>query len=230
MSRALAPLCALLLLLLAAPVGAAPLSAVLGRAVAYTTGVEAVPKWKRLLDRLAREWPRYEACLARAGACPSDRARAWRDLLRRLGDRSRAAQVAAVDRFANAFPYRTDAEIWGRSDYWATPFEFLTRSGDCEDYAIFKYVSLRLLGVPARDMRLIVLQDTRRDVPHAVLEVRVDGRDLLLDNLAPRPRPVEAVRRYYHPYYAASTLDVHFPGRADGRLTLLRADRLRPAR
>ncbi len=229
MSGALIRLVALSLFLMAPPVVAAPLSAVLGRAVVYTTGVEAVPKWKRLLERLEREWPRYEACLARAEACPSPRAVAWRDLLRRLADRPRAVQVVEVDRFANALPYRTDPEVWGRSDYWATPFEFLARSGDCEDYAIAKYVSLRLLGVPARDMRLIVLQDTRRDIPHAVLEVRVDGRDLLLDNLSERPRPAETVP-YYRPYYAASALDIHFPGRSDGRLTLLRADRLRPAR
>ncbi len=231
MSRLAALLLASLMLLALIPAPrAAPLSAVLGRAVAYTAGVDSIPKWQRLLQRLEQEWPRYEACLAEAGACPSARARAWRELLQDLRGRPLDVQLAAVNRFANELPYRTDPEVWRVSDYWATPFEFFRRSGDCEDYAIAKYVSLRLLGVPADSMRLIVLQDLRRDMPHAVLAVGVGSGEVLLDNLAERPQPAALTRSYYRPYYAASARDVHFPLQESPRLTLLRPEVLRPAR
>ena len=59
----------------------------------------------------------------------------------------------------------------------------LARGGDCEDFAIAKYLALRGLGFPARDLRLLILYDERRQQAHAVLAVSRDGRELVLDNL-----------------------------------------------
>lgn len=55
-------------------------------------------------------------------------------------------------------------------------------AGDCEDYAISKYASLRALGVPEDRMRIVILQDTAKNIPHAILAVYADNGILILDN------------------------------------------------
>ena len=62
----------------------------------------------------------------------------------------------------------------------------LERNGQCQDYAIAKFLLLRALGVSDDAMRLVVLRDVRRQVDHAVLVVTVGGQSLMLDNLASR--------------------------------------------
>jgi predicted transglutaminase-like cysteine proteinase len=86
-----------------------------------------------------------------------------------------------VNRRANARPYRSDADLWGTSDFWALPEEFAVRGGDCEDYAIAKYVALRERGVSADDLRIAVGYDRQRGDYHALLKVRSEGRWLALD-------------------------------------------------
>jgi len=49
-------------------------------------------------------------------------------------------------------------------------------AGDCEDYAIVKYVVLRELGITADDPHLIVVQDKKRETGHAVVAVRHEQR------------------------------------------------------
>jgi predicted transglutaminase-like cysteine proteinase len=81
---------------------------------------------------------------------------AWRDLLTQATGQSDAAKLRQVNDFFNRRTrFGEDIDIWGRQDYWATPLETLGRAqGDCEDYAIAKYVTLKLLGVPSEKMRL----------------------------------------------------------------------------
>ena len=107
----------------------------------------------------------------RRRALPEPRHLAWAALLRSLVGVAPRAQVEAVHRFVNGWTYRADADNYGRSDYWATPLEFFRRSGDCEDYVIAKYRSLRLLGLRPDQLRMVVVQDVVRDLPHAVLAV-----------------------------------------------------------
>jgi len=81
-------------------------------------------------------------------------------------------------------------------DYWETPHEFIEISGDCEDYAISKYTSLRALGVPADKMRIIILQDLNLGgIVHAVLGIYVDGELLILDN---QIKQVTSALKIYH--------------------------------
>ena len=69
------------------------------------------------------------------------------------------------------------------TDYWASPLETLTsHAGDCEDYAIAKYVALQAAGVAPDDLRLVIVRDLRHQATHAVLAVHQDGEWLLLDN------------------------------------------------
>jgi hypothetical protein len=61
-------------------------------------------------------------------------------------------------------------------------FRTLTRGGDCEDYAIAKFVALRRAGIAADDLRIVIMRDTNHGEDHAVAAARLDGRWLTLDN------------------------------------------------
>lgn len=160
------------------------------------------PRWRRVLAAVAAERGIYQACDRDRRACPSPGVAAWLALLADLRGRAPEAQVRAVDAFVNARPYRTDADVWGEADRWATPVEFLAGAGDCEDFAILKHVSLRELGFSPGALRLVVLWDARRAADHAVLTVGRGDDALVLDNLSAVPRR-PADLPHYRPYYAA---------------------------
>ncbi|MCX7631478.1 MAG: transglutaminase-like cysteine peptidase [Geminicoccaceae bacterium] len=162
-----------------------------------------LPQWRSVLERVEAERPLWRRCALDPKACPNRATAAWRALLKGLEGASLPEQMRAINRFANQFRYRPDDRNWGRSDHWATPVEFLERSGDCEDYAILKYLSLRELGVPAQRMRMVVLRDTLRDLAHAVLAVHDGEQVWILDNVT------DAVLRHdrlghYVPYYSVN--------------------------
>jgi predicted transglutaminase-like cysteine proteinase len=186
----------------AKPVSAGSDDALFGRRGFRTDSLEALPAWRGVLARVESERPQWRACDGE-GACPSRGAMAWRTMLEGLAGETPERQLREVNRFANSWAYRSDREVWGRSDYWATPLEFLRRSGDCEDYAILKYVSLRELGFPAERMRLAVVQDRLRGLVHAVLAVRLAGETLILDNLGDAILPDRRLV-HYEPYYSAN--------------------------
>lgn len=71
----------------------------------------------------------------------------------------------------NQAKYISGSTNWGQSDYWATPGEFMSRFGDCEDYAIVKYLSLRLLGFEEHELRVVAVKDLNLKVGHAILMV-----------------------------------------------------------
>ncbi len=108
--------------------------------------------------------------------------RAWLAFLAGLRGLPPAEQLEAVNRYANRKPYVLDIENYGVEDYWAVPREFLYNNGDCEDYAITKFFSLRWLGFPMDDLRIVVLQDTNLRIPHAVLAVAANNDVKILDN------------------------------------------------
>lgn len=109
---------------------------------------------------------------------------AWGDLKGRLEKMSPMEQLKAVNRFWNQWPYRQDTEVYKKADYWATPAEFLKNSGDCEDYSIVKYFTLKELGYDSNKMRIVVLMETIRNIAHAVLVVYMDDDAYVLDNLS----------------------------------------------
>jgi predicted transglutaminase-like cysteine proteinase len=203
-----ASLLALLLLglLASGSATAAPPGALFGMLAVHAPSLAGLPQWRRALREIRAEGEVYRACAADPATCPSEQARDWQRFLAGLAGRPPVEQARAVNRYANRWPYRTDQQVWGRSDHWASPLDFLLRSGDCEDYAIMKYVSLRLLGVPAEMLRLVVLQDTARDLAHAVLTVTVGDATYVLDNLADNlARP--AALPHYVPYYSVNEDD-----------------------
>ena len=68
----------------------------------------------------------------------------WQRLLDKLQGQPEAVVLNKVNRFFNQVRFLADKDHWGKLDYWATPLELLaTNGGDCEDFAIAKYFSLR---------------------------------------------------------------------------------------
>jgi predicted transglutaminase-like cysteine proteinase len=141
-------------------------------------------RWTAVLERIVHETPAYdEPCAIRfRGRCI---AAEWRMLVRDLERRGRRERIDAVNAFFNRMPYVLDQANWGLSDYWASPLQFLGRAGDCEDYAIAKFVTLRQLGFSNEELRLVVLDDLNLGIAHAVLVVAEGERLLVLDNQIP---------------------------------------------
>ena len=142
------------------------------------------PQWVRVLERHLRDDLRDGDCgERRLNRCHMAEWLAFLDGVRRLPPRE---QLEQVNRYANAKDYVLDIDNYGVEDYWAIPREFLARGGDCEDYAITKFFSLRWLGYPGEELRIVVVQDTNLRVPHAVLAVGRGDDILILDSQAQR--------------------------------------------
>lgn len=127
-----------------------------------------------------------------AQALKQQRLQDWQQLIEDARRDNEWQRLNRVNRFFNQITYKTDADLWGKADYWATPREFLSQgAGDCEDYAIAKYLTLKTLGVP--DKRLFLTHVTLRSTgqQHMVLLYREadSGALLVLDNRNNRIRP-----------------------------------------
>jgi len=143
----------------------------------------ALPQWTRVVQRMAEEKPTYDACAASVKDCPFPAVAGWLAKVQSLKGLDRTTQLIELNRYFNRWPYRDDRENYGTSDYWASPLEFLRASGDCEDYAIIKFASLRILGYENDALRIVVVMDTLRNLPHAVLSVRMDEKFYIMDSL-----------------------------------------------
>ena len=166
------------------------------------TGVPPSRKFLGVLERFATERAPLAGDCRNAGdtRCLPGK---WRRLLAELSDASPLAQVVRVNRVLNRVDYVDDAANYGAEDYWATPGEFLTRGGDCEDYAVAKFLALRALGFDAERLQVAVVWDEELDIGHAVLVVDVEGRELVLDNRVSWPKPSRVIE-HYRPLYAVS--------------------------
>ncbi len=121
----------------------------------------------------------------------------WQSAIRPFAALDIEDMAEKVNDYVNAVEYIEDSNNYGNSDYWATPFEFFRRGGDCEDYAIAKYVSLRALGVPEERMRIVILQDLQKNIPHAVLAVFTGGdKAMILDNQNKRMLSSASISHY----------------------------------
>ncbi len=163
-----------------------------------SSDITAFTKWTALM-------PRYEQQRAASAdqcigtGCLNQK---WEALLSALDGKPVQEQINAVNSFFNAMKYVSDQQNYGVADYWNTPYELMERGGDCEDYAIAKYISLKRLGVSESDMRLLIVHD--QDLGgelHAILEVKVDEVAQILDNQAKSVLP-EARINHYQPIYA----------------------------
>jgi len=140
-------------------------------------------KWRGVEDDIANDVDSMTRCRAAQEMCarPTAQFVALIDAARALEGRAR---LDAVNRAVNgAIRYMTDMEQFGVEDLWSSPLAtFRTGLGDCEDYAIAKYLALREAGMAAADLRIVLARDSAIREDHAVLAARLDGHWLILDN------------------------------------------------
>jgi predicted transglutaminase-like cysteine proteinase len=128
----------------------------------------------------------------------------WNDLLQELEGQDIQEQLSRVNRFFNHQKFVDDIEHWNKKDYWATPIEFIaTGGGDCEDFSIAKYFSMRALGVPANKLRLMYVKALEYNMAHMVLAFydKPNAIPLVLDNLNKNILPANK-RRDLQPVYS----------------------------
>lgn len=102
----------------------------------------------------------------------------------------------------HAIRYQLDPVTYGLEDYWATPVETaLHGAGDCEDFAIMKMGMLAAFGLPLSTMQVVVLKDTKRNIGHAVLNVRMGETNYILDNLTDQVKSDDQIANY-QPFYS----------------------------
>ncbi|GEM_PF-392484 len=164
--------------------------------VEFKGRIKSLPKWMRVLRQMTF-WRGYfkDSSMDRL---PSKTA--WRKLKKNVAGKSSMEKLKAVNRFFNQWPYRLDQSNYGRRDYWATPLEFLKKSGDCEDYAIAKYYALKELGFSMDRMRIVALKDMIRNIGHAVLVVYLDDDIYVLDNQTDMVLPHTRYKHYLPQY------------------------------
>jgi len=97
-------------------------------------------------------------------------------------------KLKAVNDFMHETPFYCDPVLWCKEDYWAKPVEFLANDGgDCEDFSIAKYFTLRALGVAEERLRIVyaVYQKPGFTGAHMVLAYYAapDAEPLILDNI-----------------------------------------------
>ncbi|WP_370528044.1 cysteine protease LapG [Atlantibacter sp. RC6] len=111
----------------------------------------------------------------------------WAALLKNPPDGDVRETLRRVNQFFNKrLEFKDDIVVWRQQDYWATPIEFLRKgAGDCEDYAIAKYFTLREMGVPASQLRITYVKALQLNQAHMVLTwyPTPNAIPLVLDNL-----------------------------------------------
>jgi predicted transglutaminase-like cysteine proteinase len=180
-------------LLVAPAAKAGPFSAMFGYGEVRQADIGVFPQWVNVLDSQDS-----------TGTKSTDlKEEDWREFLNSVRNKSSREQLDAVNRYVNRQNYVVDQKNYGSADHWAQPGQFLANGGDCEDFAILKFFSLRWLGWPAEKLRLVVVQDTKLRQPHAVLAVASGHYVLILDNQASRIVSQAAVP-HYAPVYSIS--------------------------
>jgi predicted transglutaminase-like cysteine proteinase len=115
---------------------------------------------------------------------------AWNKMLNKTKKAKLLRKLKNVNDFLNKIKYQTDKKHWHKKDYWATPFEFMgTGAGDCEDYAIAKYFSLKKLGIKENKLRIMYVKlkkrRTKYEEAHMVLTYyhKPTSTPIVLDNV-----------------------------------------------
>lgn len=209
-------------------------AALLGSTEHARSGAESAGRWSAMLARMgqvahpcaapapmpsvADVFPNLTpaATLAppAAPACqPVDAAKDLHAALRSAPQLPTVERVRLVNMVVNRRPYVLDKANYGVDDYWATLDEFAARGGDCEDYAIAKYMLLKEAGIAPENMRVAVVYDLALNASHAVLSVDIDGTRYILDNQVEEALPDSQVN-YYQPVYSVNERGwwMHMPG------------------
>ncbi len=147
-----------------------------------TKGIKDFPKWVDVLQKQNSENSVF------SNKCKNNKKKFYcnirelREYLDSIKSESKEDILKAVNSHLNEKKYILDIDNWSVEDYWASTGEFLFKNGDCEDYAISKYMSLKYLGFSDEDMRILILFDNNLQLYHSVLAVYLEGEIFILDN------------------------------------------------
>jgi predicted transglutaminase-like cysteine proteinase len=141
-------------------------------------------KWLGVERKLDDERVQLALCDGDRAGCVSPAALRFLAIVDSARTREGRARLGEINRAINlAIKPMSDMAQHGQIDVWSSPLDtFTTGAGDCEDYAIAKFVALRLAGVSPEDLRIVVMRDTVAGEDHAVAAARLDGHWLTLDN------------------------------------------------
>ena len=144
-------------------------------------------KWRKVIKDIHAQDPALMRCLADEAVCSRAEAH-FTAIIKEAREHEGRVQFNFVNqRINNAIRYTNDMTQWGTPDEWSAPLadgkgSFETGMGDCEDYAIAKYVALRAAGVPTKYLRVLLVRDNIARLDHAVLAASEDGHWFILDN------------------------------------------------
>jgi predicted transglutaminase-like cysteine proteinase len=140
---------------------------------------------------------------------------AWEAQIQASRASSEIDKLTEVNRFFNRqIRFSDDINIWRQNDYWATPVEMLVKgAGDCEDYSLAKYFTLRRLGIPSEKLRITYVKALNYNQAHMVLTYYASpgAEPLVLDNLINVIKPASQ-RRDLLPVYAFNAEGLYLPG------------------
>jgi predicted transglutaminase-like cysteine proteinase len=144
---------------------------------------DVLAKWTELQSRIVADQATLAACRSGIGVCPAAAQRLL-SLIETGRHRHGRARLGEINRAVNlSIRPVSDWVQYGVEDFWAAPLATMSSgAGDCEDYAIVKYVALREAGVPEDDLHLVIVRDVKHQANHAVVAVRADDEWLILDN------------------------------------------------
>jgi predicted transglutaminase-like cysteine proteinase len=141
-------------------------------------------KWLGVERKLDDERVQLALCDGDRDRCVSPAALQFLAIVDTARAREGRARLGEINRAINlAIRPMSDLAQYGQIDVWSSPLvTFANGAGDCEDYAIAKFVALRQAGISPDDLRIVIMHDTIRGEDHAVAAARLDGRWLMLDN------------------------------------------------
>jgi predicted transglutaminase-like cysteine proteinase len=143
------------------------------------------------------------------------RIQAWQAQIKASRASNELDKLTEINRFFNRqIRFSDDINVWQQNDYWATPVEMLVKGeGDCEDFSIAKYFTLRQLGIPSDKLRITYVKALNYNQAHMVLTYYASpsAEPLVLDNLINQIKPASQ-RRDLLPVYAFNAEGLYLPG------------------
>ena len=155
-----------------------------GLFAAHLSGGGLLAKWQSVQRRLDDELVQLALCEGDRDRCASPAALQFLAIVDIAKARDGRARLGEINRAINlAIRPMGDLEQYGAVDVWSSPLATLSRgAGDCEDYAIAKFIALQRAGISPDDLRIVIMRDTVRGEDHAVAAARLGGQWLTLDN------------------------------------------------
>jgi predicted transglutaminase-like cysteine proteinase len=147
-------------------------------------GGSVLEKWRGVERKLDDERVQLALCDGDRDRCVSPAALRLLAIVDIARAKEGRARLGEINRAINlAITPMSDLAQYGEIDVWSSPLEtFASGSGDCEDYAIAKFVALRFAGIPPEDIRIVIMRNAINAEDHAVAAARLDGHWLTLDN------------------------------------------------